>query len=47
MSPEERRAMEERLGANESFSLGGTRTALPQFPLRGLFDGLGVLEDEG
>ena len=47
MSPEERQAMEERLGAGEGFSIGGTRTPLPHFPLRGLFDGLGLLEEEG
>ncbi len=40
LSPEERQAMEQRLLGSESFSIGGTRTGLPAFPLRGLFDGL-------
>ncbi|MEF2277880.1 PIG-L deacetylase family protein [Deinococcus sp. YIM 134068] len=40
MSPEERQMMETRLLGVENFSIGGTRTALPTFPLRGLFDGL-------
>ncbi|AWN22914.1 PIG-L domain-containing protein [Deinococcus irradiatisoli] len=40
MSPEERAMMEERLLGKEGFSIGGTRTGLPAFPLRGLFDGL-------
>ncbi|WP_345460201.1 PIG-L deacetylase family protein [Deinococcus carri] len=48
MTPEERAAMEQRLLGTESFSIGGTRTALERYPLRGLFDGvpgLGELDD--
>lgn len=44
MSPEEREAMETRMLGTESFSIGGTRTALSRYPLRGLFDGLPGLE---
>ena len=40
MSPEEREAMDRQLLGREGFSLGGTRTAIPAYPLRGLFDGL-------
>ena len=40
MSPEERQMLETRLLGAESFSIGGTRTALTTYPLRGLFDGL-------
>lgn len=40
MTPEERQQMETRLLGTEQYSLGGTRTALPHYPLRGLFDGL-------
>ncbi|GGR50402.1 PIG-L domain-containing protein [Deinococcus seoulensis] len=43
MTPEERAAMQERLG-HENFSIGGTRTPIHQYPLRGLFDGLEGLE---
>ncbi|WP_034383686.1 PIG-L deacetylase family protein [Deinococcus sp. YIM 77859] len=45
MTPEERAAMETRLLGTETFAIGGTRTPLPQYPLRGLFDGLPGLED--
>ncbi|MHA0040913.1 PIG-L deacetylase family protein [Deinococcus sp. PEB2-63] len=41
MTPEERDAMERRMLGTEGFSIGGTRTALTNYPLRGLFDGLG------
>lgn len=44
MSPEERQMMETRMLGSESFSIGGTRTGLPTFPLRGLFDGLSGFE---
>ncbi|GBF04283.1 LmbE-like protein [Deinococcus aerius] len=40
MTPEEREAMETRLLGTENFSIGGTRTALERYPLRGLFDGV-------
>ena len=40
MTPEERETMEQRMLGSEGFSIGGTRTGLPAFPLRGLFDGL-------
>jgi len=40
MSPEERAALEGRLLGSEGFSIGGTRTAMARYPLRGLFDGL-------
>lgn len=40
MSPEERAQMEQRMLGWEGFSLGGTRTAIPHYPLRGFFDGL-------
>lgn len=40
MTPEEREAMEVGMLGSENFSIGGTRTGLPAFPLRGLFDGL-------
>lgn len=40
MTPEERAVMESRLLGMESFSVGGTRTALESYPLRGLFDGV-------
>lgn len=42
MTPDERAAMEERMLGKESFSIGGTRTAIREYPLRGLFDGVGV-----
>ncbi|MFC5849072.1 PIG-L family deacetylase [Deinococcus petrolearius] len=48
LSPEEREAMDRQLLGREGFSLGGTRTAIPSYPLRGLFDGLpdfGALDD--
>ena len=48
MSPEEREAMDRQLLGREGFSIGGTRTAIPAYPLRGLFDGLpgfGALDD--
>ncbi len=44
MTPEERQQMEQRMLGTESFSIGGTRTGLPAFPLRGLFDGLAGFE---
>ncbi|UBV43820.1 PIG-L family deacetylase [Deinococcus taeanensis] len=44
LSPEERQAMERRMLGTESFSIGGTRTALRSYPLRGLFDGLSGFE---
>ena len=44
MSEEERGEMERRLLGDEGFSIGGTRTGLPAFPLRGLFDGLAGFE---
>ena len=44
MSAEEREELERRMLGTESFSIGGTRTGLPAFPLRGLFDGLPGLE---
>lgn len=40
MTAEERQAMEVGMLGSENFSIGGTRTGLPAFPLRGLFDGL-------
>ncbi|EYB67876.1 LmbE-like protein [Deinococcus phoenicis] len=40
MTPQERAALETRLLGTESFSIGGTRTAIEQYPLRGLFGGL-------
>lgn len=40
MTPEERAAMEARLLGTETFSIGGTRTAIERYPLRGLFDGV-------
>lgn len=40
MSPEERALLETRLLGSEGFSIGGTRTPLTRYPLRGLFDGL-------
>ncbi|AZI42178.1 PIG-L family deacetylase [Deinococcus psychrotolerans] len=40
MSQEERDEMEKRMLSTEGFSIGGTRTGLPAFPMRGLFDGL-------
>lgn len=45
MKPEEREAMEVGMLGNENFSIGGTRTGLPAFPLRGLFDGLAGFEE--
>lgn len=45
MTPEERQAMEDQMLGNEGFSIGGTRTGLPQFPMRGLFDGLAGFEE--
>ncbi|MHA0035202.1 PIG-L deacetylase family protein [Deinococcus sp. PESE-13] len=42
LSPDERAALEERMLGKESFSIGGTRTAIREYPLRGLFDGVGV-----
>ncbi|MVN89262.1 PIG-L family deacetylase [Deinococcus sp. HMF7620] len=44
MSPEERATMEAMLLGAERFSIGGTRTALGSYPLRGLFDGLAGFE---
>jgi N-acetyl-1-D-myo-inositol-2-amino-2-deoxy-alpha-D-glucopyranoside deacetylase len=44
MTPEERQAMEVGMLGSENFSIGGTRTGLPAFPLRGLFDGLAGFE---
>lgn len=44
LSPEERAQLEERMLGWERFSIGGTRTALPNFPLRGLFDGVAGCE---
>jgi N-acetyl-1-D-myo-inositol-2-amino-2-deoxy-alpha-D-glucopyranoside deacetylase len=40
MSAEEREAMDRQMLGREGFSIGGTRTALLTYPLRGLFDGL-------
>ncbi|WP_288404273.1 PIG-L deacetylase family protein [uncultured Deinococcus sp.] len=40
MSAEEREAMERQMLGREGFSVAGTRTAIPTYPLRGLFDGL-------
>ncbi|MBB5233104.1 PIG-L deacetylase family protein [Deinococcus budaensis] len=40
LSPQERAEMETRMLGTEGFSIGGTRTALARYPLRGLFDGL-------
>lgn len=45
MKPEERQAMEQRLLGTENFSLGGTRTAIPHYPLRGLFAGIEGFEE--
>ncbi|GAA5531637.1 PIG-L deacetylase family protein [Deinococcus aluminii] len=50
MTPEERAAMETRLLGTENFSIGGTRTAIERYPLRGLFDGVpgfGELDEDG
>ncbi|WP_019009869.1 PIG-L deacetylase family protein [Deinococcus aquatilis] len=44
MTTEEREAMEVGMLGSENFSIGGTRTGLPAFPLRGLFDGLAGFE---
>jgi N-acetyl-1-D-myo-inositol-2-amino-2-deoxy-alpha-D-glucopyranoside deacetylase len=44
LSPEERETMERRMLGSEGFSIGGTRTGLPAFPMRGLFAGLGEFE---
>ena len=44
MTPEERQQMETRLLGVESFSIGGTRTPIEPYPLRGLFDGLSGFE---
>lgn len=44
VDPQEREAMMQRLIGTESYSLGGTRTAIPNYPLRGLFDGLAGFE---
>ena len=44
MSKEERETMEQRMLGSEGFSIGGTRTGLPAFPMRGLFDGLAGFE---
>ena len=40
LTPEERAEMEARMLGTESFSIGGTRTAIREYPLRGLFDGV-------
>lgn len=45
MTPEERQQMEERMLGVESFSIGGTRTPIARYPLRGLFDGLSGFEN--
>ena len=45
MTPEEREQMERRMLGTEQFSIGGTRTGVPAFPLRGLFDGLPGFEE--
>lgn len=37
---EDRERMQRDIIGRESFSLGGTRGAVPQYPLRGLFDGV-------
>lgn len=44
MAPDERARMEARMLGQEIFTVGGTRTGLSSFPLRGLFDGLPGLE---
>lgn len=44
LSAEEREVMERRMLGTEAFSIGGTRTGLPAFPMRGLFDGLAGFE---
>lgn len=44
VDPQEREAFMARLIGTESFSIGGTRTAIPNYPLRGLFDGLAGFE---
>ncbi|WP_104990457.1 PIG-L deacetylase family protein [Deinococcus sp. NW-56] len=50
MTPEEREALETRMLGTEGFSIGGTRTPIARYPLRGLFDGVpgceGVEEPE-
>ncbi|MFC6591138.1 PIG-L family deacetylase [Deinococcus lacus] len=45
MSPEERSAFETRLVSEECYSIGGTRTALPVYPLPGLFIGIPGYEE--
>lgn len=40
MTQEERDEMETRLLGSENFSIGGTRTPIKNWPLRGLFDGV-------
>lgn len=40
LGAEERAVLEERMLGWEQFSIGGTRTPIPQLPLRGLFDGV-------
>lgn len=45
MTPQERQQMEVRMLGSESFSIGGTRLAIPHYPLRGLFDGIPGFED--
>ncbi len=45
MSQEERDEMERRMLGHEGFSIGGTRTPIARWPLRGLFDGVPGCED--
>ncbi|THF88355.1 PIG-L family deacetylase [Deinococcus sp. KSM4-11] len=45
MTPEERAQMERMRLGQERFSIGGTRTALANYPLRGLFDGVPGCEE--
>ena len=47
LSAQERGAMEERLLGDELFALGGTRVAVPTYPLRGLFDGVRLGDSAG
>ncbi|MDL2344642.1 PIG-L deacetylase family protein [Deinococcus sp. MIMF12] len=45
MTPEEREALETRMLGTEGFSIGGTRTPITRYPLRGLFDGVTGCEE--
>lgn len=44
LSEEERRRMQDEMIGSERYSIGGTRSVIPRYPLRGLFDGLAGYE---